>query len=472
MRERRIRSAADPVPHVLDHQAVHLCCAAGRLPDPSVADGDVRTAARLEQAAPGALHLCHNQSGLRDYWAVAMLHGSPVEAPFGDTEAAVSLPGHACCISCPARASPTSTQNFRIVSDILQERTGRSFASCCAPAYSIDAGMAKRAARRRHTGDARRHRRLRGHDRHRFSRSEDRIVWTGDAGLGASLDDMIAWERHIDATRDDADALYTRLSAPVNFTDGKPAAYGFGLGRGTELGRKLTGHGGALRGWRSHRLYVPSERISVFVMFNHLADEHDAAVDLLAAVLGEVRPPASATQPIPDWLGAYTEPETGLAVRIDATADGQVRLRYGHFPERLELQADGTARCPSAQLRRCRWRTLDGSPVQNRSRLLPCEGSSATALPPLSLWEVDAELTVTDIGGVPVWQLRWTSVWDAWSAQPGRSGCLVLPCPRAFDHRRPATGRWPSNATDRVASSRSWSAVGSPVASTTHALLI
>ena len=37
---------------------------------------------------PAALHLCHNQSGLRDYWALAMLHGSPPEAPFGDIEAA------------------------------------------------------------------------------------------------------------------------------------------------------------------------------------------------------------------------------------------------------------------------------------------------------------------------------------------------------------------------------------------------
>ena len=108
----------------------------------------------------------------------------------------------------------------------------------------------------------------------------------GDAGLGASLDDMIAWERHIDATRDDAGSLYCRLSAPVCFADGAPAVYGFGLNRGTELGRPVTAHGGALRGWRSHRMYVPSERVSVVVMFNHLADAHEAAVDLLAAVLG------------------------------------------------------------------------------------------------------------------------------------------------------------------------------------------
>src|SRR2546423_617452 len=43
-------------------------------PDPALLDRDV--AARLPllgQPPPGALHLCHNQAGLRDYWAVAML---------------------------------------------------------------------------------------------------------------------------------------------------------------------------------------------------------------------------------------------------------------------------------------------------------------------------------------------------------------------------------------------------------------
>ena len=48
------------------------------------------------------------------------------------------------------------------------------------------------------------------------------VHFRGDAGLVASLDDMIAWERHIDATRDDPTALYPRLSAPVTFTNGAP----------------------------------------------------------------------------------------------------------------------------------------------------------------------------------------------------------------------------------------------------------
>ena len=39
----------------------------------------------------------------------------------------------------------------------------------------------------------------------------------------ASLDDMIAWERFIDRTRDDAQGLYRRLSARPNFADGRKA---------------------------------------------------------------------------------------------------------------------------------------------------------------------------------------------------------------------------------------------------------
>ena len=148
---------------------------------------------------------------------------------------------------------------------------------------------------------------------------------------------MIAWERHIDATRDDAAALYTRLSAPVSFADGSPAVYGFGLNRGTEFGRALTGHGGALRGWRSHRLYLPSERISVVAMFNHLSDAHGAAMDLLAAALGEEQPTAATAAP-PDWLGSYVEPDTGLSVRIEARDEGD--------PTALRALSGGTGCSP------------------------------------------------------------------------------------------------------------------------------
>jgi len=420
-------------------------CAAvlNSFPDPSVLDDDVRAhLPLLEQPAPGALHLCHNQSGLRDYWAVAMLHGSPAEAPFGDTEAARVIAGTRTLHFMPGTRHSYVNQNFRILSDIVQNRTGRSFAELLRTSVFERAGMetAFLAADTRAMPDG-----TEGYEgtlATGFRAAENRILWTGDAGLGASLDDMIAWERHIDATREDANALYSRLVAPVSFADGAPAVYGFGLSRGTELGRAVTAHGGALRGWRSHRMYVPAERVSVVVMFNHLSDAHDAAVDVLAAVLGDERPPTPSALPAPDWLGAYTEPETGLSVRIEMT-DGQVRLRYGHFPDRLDVRPDGTASSASVRLQPGDDGLRMHRPHENqRSCLRPCGGEPAGDVAGrYRCEELDAELTVADAGGVLYGGFSgFLGQGRLETLGPVGSDVWVLPCPRALDHTPP--GDW------------------------------
>jgi D-aminopeptidase len=320
-------------------------CAAmlAALPDPGRLNPAIRARLpRLAGAVPDVLHLAHNQSGLRDYWAVAMLHGSPVEAPFGDAEAARVIGATQSLQFAPGTRYSYVNQNFRLISDALQDVTGRGFAELLRDHVFHPAGMgsAMLAADTRAMPDGTEG--YEGSVATGFRAAENRILWTGDAGMGASLDDMIAWERHIDATRDDAGSLYNRLSAPVAFADGAAAPYGFGLGRGREFGRATTGHGGALRGWRSHRLHVAADRISVVVMFNHLSDAHAAALDALAAVLGEARPTAAAW-PMPAWLGAYQDPETALSVRIDEAGRGQLRLRFGHSAERLEMREDGSA---------------------------------------------------------------------------------------------------------------------------------
>src|SRR5580692_2598678 len=111
-------------------------------PDTSVLDGDVRARLPLlEQAPPSALHLCHNQSGLRDYWALAMLHGSPVEAPFGDSEAARVIAATRALHFEPGTRYSYVNQNFRLLSDIMQERTGRGFAELLRQRVFDRAGM-------------------------------------------------------------------------------------------------------------------------------------------------------------------------------------------------------------------------------------------------------------------------------------------------------------------------------------------
>jgi D-aminopeptidase len=403
-------------------------------PDPTVLDPDV--AARLPQlsgAAPGTLHLCHNQSGLRDYWALAMLHGSPAEAPFGPLEAHRVMRGVRTLHFTPGTRYSYTNQNFRLLSDIIEARTGRSFAR---------AGMetAFVAADTRAMPDGTEG--YEGSPEVGFRPAVNRILWTGDAGIGASLDDMIAWEQHIDATRDDPDSLYQRLAAPVRFADGAAASYGFGLGRRPALGRAATGHGGALRGWRSHRLVLPAERLSVVVFFNHLSDAQEAALSLVRAVLDEPAKPRAPLPP-PDWLGAYLDPETGLSARIDAPPGGQIRLRFGHSVETLDGQEDGSAGSDGTVLRR----TANGlhmhRPAENQDTVLQALPPPDTALPEgrYVCAELGAELTLAEAGGVPHGAFSgFLGAGRMEALTPIGRNVWALPCPRALDHTPP--GDW------------------------------
>ncbi len=415
-------------------------------PNPSALDDDVRARLpHLEGPAPGVLHLCHNQSGLRDYWAVAMLHGSPIEAPFGDTEAARLIGGARSLQFAPGTRYSYVNQNFRILSDILQARTGQDFAERLRGRIFDRVGMdsALLAADTRALPDGTEG--YEGSAATGFRAAENRILWTGDAGVAASLDDMIAWERHIDATYEDEDALYPRLAAPVTFADGAPAGYGFGLSRGVEFGRPITEHGGALRGWRSHRLYAPSERISVVVLFNHLTDARAAALELFAAVLDEQPVVTAGEASAPDWLGAYVEPETGLLTRLEAGAKGQVRLRYGHHPELLSLDGKGAASGGGVTVRPGDgglWMDREGENQSSRLHPLPGPDLAADDIAGRYLCpELDAQLTITGEGG---------ALYGGFSGflgqgrmellEPAAHDVWMLPCPRALDHTPP--GDW------------------------------
>jgi D-aminopeptidase len=399
---------------------------------------------RLAGPMPTIAQLCHNQSGLRDYWAVAMLLGAGAEDPFGDAETAALLAATRSTHFAPGTRYAYCNQNFRLVSDLLEARTGRSFAELLRRHVLDRAGMesAFLAADTRAMPDGTQG--YEGTPASGFRVAENRILWTGDAGLGASLDDMIAWERHIDATRDDPDSLYARLAAPVAFADGAPASYGFGLAHSTEFGRRVVSHSGALRGWRSHRLYCPQERISIVVLFNHMADAQAAAHDVLAAMLDARKPAADPALPAPDWLGVYTEPETRLSVRIDAASPGEVQLRFGHVAEKLRLQADGGATNGRVALRREGGALHLERPGESLRTIL-APAAPGDAEPDIAgryrCAEVEAGLEIVDAGG---------ALYGACSGSRGQGrmeqlapiarDLWIMPCPRALDVAPP--GDW------------------------------
>ena len=207
-----------------------------------------------------------------------------------------------------------------------------------------------------------------GSDATGFFPAENAIYWIGDAGISSSLSDMLAYEAWIDATREDEDSLYRRISGQPHFVDGKPAAYGYGLGHEVIAGLDFTGHGGALRGFRAHRKTARAARLSVVVMFNHEADAHGAAESLLLAAMGQKTPDAA---PLPDgWDGQWIGPN-GLLTRLES-GRSFADLHHGGGVERLTLAADGSLAAPGVVLSRGpEGVTLTRSEDNTEARLTP-----------------------------------------------------------------------------------------------------
>lgn len=312
--------------------------------DPSVLDADVAAWLPLmEGPRPTALQLAHNQSGLRDYWALTVLHGAMAEGVFTAKDARELIGRTRSTHFTPGHSYSYSNGNFHMLGEILAERAGRDLGELLserilAPAGMESARLAPDTAQR--PGDVMGYE---GNAATGFFPAVNRIWWAGDAGMVASLDDLIAWEKFIDRTRGEKDGLYARLSQPQTFADGNPASYGFGLAHAEHNGVHTIGHGGALRGWRCHRVHVPSERLSVVVMFNHEANARAAAFSVLDAVRGSATAPAELHQPHQTFKGHFLCPETGLSVTLTPLQGSCLHLRYGTGAEILNLLDEKTA---------------------------------------------------------------------------------------------------------------------------------
>lgn len=320
--------------------------------DPARLDGRVADfLPLLEGRRPRVVDLCNMQSGLRDYWAMTVLHGAQPDGVFGRDDARPLLARMRTTHFEPGSSYSYSNGNFRILSDLLEEQSGRSLAELYAQRLFEPAGMASAVLTADTSVPADGVVGYEGNAATGYFPALNRIYWTGDAGISASLEDMLAWERYIDATRDDARGIYPRLSWPQTFNDGQPARYGFGLSHDRIGDVAVTGHGGALRGFRLQRVHAASRRLSVVVLFNHEADAHGAAYEVMRAALGQSEPPAGGRPADPDWNGIYLDEANGLRLAVSAAGEG-LDVRYVSSPERLAIGADGDATSSSMRLER------------------------------------------------------------------------------------------------------------------------
>lgn len=304
---------------------------------------------RFRWPLPSVTQLCHNQSGLRDYWALTVLHGATPEGQFSEADGLALLAQAEDGHFKPGAHASYSNGNFRLIAELIRRATGQEFAAlldehifrpAAMPTALLSANMADRV-----DGVIG----YEGNDEVGFLPAESAINWFGDSGIAASLDDMLAWENHIDSTRNDPSGLYRRISVPVAFADGSPAPYGYGLRRYNHAGHALTGHGGGVRGFCSFRLHVAAERLSVVVIFNHESSAMRAAEAVMAAALDT--PPPSPPVAARGWNGLWLDRENGLFLRTSDTASG-VRLHYSVSPTILPPVAPDRAETPDLMLHR------------------------------------------------------------------------------------------------------------------------
>lgn len=403
---------------------------------------------RLEGGKPSTADLANNQSGLRDYWALTVLCGAMPEGDFRPADAVTLLGLTRSLHFRPGTAYSYSNGNFRLLALALEQHTGTPFGDLMMDRVVAPAGL-ETATFVAETGA------LPG-GAVGYEGTLDigwrpglnRLHWSGDAGLCMSIDDLIAWECHIDRTRDDAGGLYNRLSAPVTFADGTVAGYGRGLARRTRWGRRISGHGGAIRGWRLQRFVVPDERLSVAIAFNHESDPYGAAMHILGAALGESAAPApSDPASAKSCLGTWVDRRWGLLLDVTLNPDGTLAASYDGGAEVLSLGTDGIARGLDMTLSP----TTGGLRIQRPSdaidsvaeplALTRAGGADADLAGRYHSDELEADLEMVSAGGSWFASFRgFLGTGPLMPVSPVAKDVWRLTCHRALD--APAPGDW------------------------------
>ena len=277
------------------------------------------------------------QSGIRDYWALTVLWGAQYDGVFTlekDAPEALKRLGN---LHFPSGSQYSySNVNFYILGRVCEILGDKPLADLLQEHVFNPAGMTT-AELHPDTND-----RpgpsvgYEGTEKTGYFPALNRIEWAGDAGIVASLNDMIAYEKYIHREKQNPNSLYSHNSKPPTYIDGHPAPYSWGLAHDKVEGREAIGHSGGLRGFRLNRRYMAEEALSVLTMFNHEADAPSAAKYVLEKTLNKADVKTEAITPADQWFGAYFDADAQLAVEVSkATKPGELMIDFSFHPEKL-----------------------------------------------------------------------------------------------------------------------------------------
>ncbi|EGX95206.1 Beta-lactamase-type transpeptidase fold domain containing protein [Cordyceps militaris CM01] len=394
--------------------------------------------------------LCNNQSGLRDYWALTVLWGARPETPFSiERHGPQMLQRLGALHFAPGTQYSYANTNFYVIARAVEAVTGQPLAELLRERIFAPAGMKTAflcADTATHPGPCVGHE---GNEKDGFYPGDNRIEWAGDAGIVASLTDMVAYEQFVDAHRDDAESWYGRNSTRQQFRDGAPSDYGFGLSRHLVGDVELVGHGGALRGYRLTRVYATAARTSVVALLN---EEHAKAGGLcdyvIERLLGAAAVPVSAVEPSAGFLGTYLDPESDLAVTV-GKGEAAGKLSFLYHRSAVDLTPVAANKAVSKDVTA----VLDGDvlevtiPADNRTfrahrvPVAPPRGNYAALHGRFRCAEVDSEFSCSGTDGMLYGSFDgFLGKGPVHLVRPLAVDVFALACPRAMDSSPP--GDW------------------------------
>lgn len=291
--------------------------------------------------------LFNMQSGIRDYWALTVLWGARAEDPFSLLhDAPRALDRLKSFHFAPGTEFSYSNVNFHVLGRVVEETSGHSLGQLLAERVFIPAGMRTAALSPNSMGLPLPIVGYEGSERAGYVPAVNGIEWQGDAGVTASLEDMVNYERWLQRSWNLEESSYRAIAGEAKFRNGEFANYSHGLWHTETGGSKVLSHTGGLRGFRLRRLHVPEKGLSVVVLLNHETDPSATSELILKPLLGlssasDEQSPAKT--PAKEWEGDFFDREQQRAVFVSLSEEkadqGKVLINYsgGRAPEKLTL---------------------------------------------------------------------------------------------------------------------------------------
>ncbi len=267
-------------------------------------------------------HLASNTSGIRDILDAMIMAGMPITAPSSRAAARAIVARQRKLNFAPSTDVLYSNSNFLLLSELIEEVTGKSFGEALKHYITEPLGMNDTRLMAR---DDEIYPRLADHHRRgakgEWLKSAWGIAIGGEGGLVSTLSDMIAWQRNLRAPKVGTVEMVERMGRPFVTIDGIASPYGLGLVRTMHRDLQLIGHGGWIAGSRSEAFRVPSEDLAFIVLSNH--DDFSSfaiARDMLDIVLEKERADLLSPEGV-DALktcyGFWRSHEDGLVFRLE-----------------------------------------------------------------------------------------------------------------------------------------------------------